>query len=176
MINGMNKSRKTTTKLVYCAMLIALSYVGAQIKIFPSLGSIAFDSMPGFFGTLLLGPSTGALVAGVGHIFTSMTSSFPLTVPMHLIVAVEMAVFAFAFGWIYKKSNGVTASIIAMVLNGPVSVLIAVPTSIWLGLPFNGWALFYAIILPLTIASVANVLLAYVVYEGIGKRLKHKWN
>lgn len=174
MINEMSKSRERTIKLVYCAMLIALSYVGAQIKIFPNLGSIAFDSMPGFFGALLLGPGIGALVAGVGHLFTSMTSGFPLTVPMHLIVAVEMAVFAFAFGWIYKKSNGVIASIIAMILNGPVSVLLAVPTSIWLGLPFNGWALFYGLILPLTIASIANVLLAYVVYEGVGKRLKLK--
>lgn len=163
-----NMTRSTTVKMVYCAMLIALSAVGALIKI---QGSIAFDSMPGFFAALFLGPWAGALVAGVGHFLTALTSGFPLTLPMHLIVAVEMALFAFIFAWVYRKSNGIVASIVATILNGPVAALIAIPTSIALGLPFNGWPLFYFIITPLTIASAANVILAYIVYKAMEKKL-----
>ncbi|MGF7057491.1 ECF transporter S component [Brassicibacter mesophilus] len=157
------------TRITYCGMLIALSAVGSLIKI---QGTIAFDSMPGFFAALFLGPAAGALVAGLGHILTAVTSGFPLTVPMHIIVALEMALFGYLFGWIYIKSNGILASIAAIILNGPVAALIAVPTSIMLGLPFNGWALFSVVILPLTIASAANVILAYVVHKVLNKRMR----
>lgn len=158
-----------TMRMVYCGLLIALSAVGALIKI---QGSIAFDSMPGFFAALFLGPSYGALVAGFGHLLTAVTSGFPLTLPMHLVIALEMALFGYLFGWVYRKSNGVIASIIAIILNGPIGALIAVPTSILFGLPFNGWALFYVIITPLTIASAVNVLLAYGVFKVLDKKIK----
>jgi hypothetical protein len=42
-----------TKKIVLAALLIALSFIGANIKI---MGSIAFDSMPGFLGALILSP------------------------------------------------------------------------------------------------------------------------
>ncbi len=162
--------KATSLKLVYCAMLIGLSAVGALIKI---QGSIAFDSMPGFFAALFLGPAAGALVAGIGHFLSAMTSGFPLTLPMHLIVTVEMALFSFTFGWVYRKSNGIVACIVAIILNGPVASLIAVPTSVLLGLPFSGWPLFYFVLPILSLASAANVILAYIVYKALEKRLKN---
>ncbi|MTI46581.1 MAG: ECF transporter S component [Firmicutes bacterium] len=158
----------SNTRLAYIAMLIALSAVGSLIKI---QGSIAFDSMPGFFAALFLGPVAGALVAGIGHFLSALTSGFPYTLPMHLIVAAEMALFAFIFGWVYRRSNGIIASIVATILNGPVAALVVVPTSIFFGLPFNGWPLFYLLLPTLTIASAANVILAYVVYKGINRRM-----
>ncbi len=156
------------TKLTYCAMLIAMSGVGAMIKI---QGSIAFDSMPGFFAALFIGPGAGAIVAGLGHLLSAMTSGFPLTMPMHLVVGLEMALFGYLFGWTYRKSNGVIACVVAILLNGPVAALLAVPTSIALSLPFNGWNLFKVIITPLTIASGANVILGYILFRVLKKRI-----
>lgn len=160
---------KSIAKLTYCGMLIGLSAIGALIKI---SGSIAFDSMPGFFAALFLGPLEGAIVAGLGHLLTALTSGFPLTLPMHLFVFIEMALFAYLFGVIYRKSGGIIASIVAIALNGPVSALIVVPLSIILRLPLNGWSLFSVIILPLTLASVANVLLALLVFKILNKRTR----
>ncbi|WP_352420200.1 ECF transporter S component [Proteiniborus sp.] len=161
--------KSNITKLTYCGMLIGLSAVGAMIKI---SGSIAFDSMPGFFAALFLGPLAGAIVAGLGHLLTALTSGFPLTLPMHLFLVIEMALFAYLFGVIYKKSGGIIASIVAIALNGPISALIVVPLSIILGLPLNGWPLFSVVIIPLTLASAANVLLALFVFKALNMRIK----
>ncbi len=159
-----NIKRNSTLRLTYCGLLIAVSAVGALIKI---QGSIAFDSLPGFFAALFLGPGYGALVAGLGHGLTALTSGFPLTLPMHLVVGLEMALFGFIFGWVYRKSNVIIAAIIAVLLNGPLAALLTVPFSQLLRLPFNGWPLFYVIIVPLTVASLANVVLACSVYKFI---------
>ncbi|MTI68925.1 MAG: ECF transporter S component [Firmicutes bacterium] len=166
MSNTLNLSK--TSKLTYSAMLIALSAVGALIKI---NGSIAFDSMPGFFAALFLGPATGAIVAGLGHLLSALTSGFPLTMPMHIIVTFEMFIFAYAFGIVYRKTNGFFACFIGIILNGPIAALVSVPTSIFLGLPLMGWKLFYVIIFPLTVASILNVILAFLVFEILDKRM-----
>lgn len=156
-------------RLAYCGILIALSAVGAVFKI---SGSIAFDSMPGFFAALFLGPVEGAVVSALGHLLTAVTSGFPMTIPMHIFLTIEMGVIAYLFGIIYKKRGAIVSSIIAIILNGPVGALIAVPLSIVFRLPFNGWALFGIIIVPLTLASVANVLLSVLVFKVLNKRIK----
>ncbi len=161
-------NKSNAMRLTYCGMLIGLSAVGAMIKV---SGSIAFDSMPGFFAALFLGPVEGAIVASLGHLLTAATSGFPMTLPMHIFLVIEMGLIAYLFGAIYKKRGGIVASVIAIVLNGPVGTLIAVPLSIIFGLPFSGWALFSALIVPLTLASAANVLLALLVFKALNKRM-----
>ncbi|MCC5911089.1 MAG: ECF transporter S component [Clostridiaceae bacterium] len=154
---------KTMTQV---AMLIALSAIGATIKI---QGSIAFDSMAGFFAALYIGPLAGAMVGMLGHLLSAGTAGFPLTLPMHILVAVEMFVFVYAFGVLYKRTNGWIAIVVATLLNGPLAAVIAVPASNLLGLPFSGWPLFSVIWVPLTIASFLNILLATVIYRKIQK-------
>jgi uncharacterized membrane protein len=85
--------------LCHCAMLIALSAVGSLVKL---QGSIALDSAPGYFAALYLGPGAGAVVGGLGHILTAVTSGFPLTVVMHMIVALQMGLFVYLVGLIYR--------------------------------------------------------------------------
>ena len=162
------EEKNTTTKLVYISMLIAISFIGSLIKI---QGTIALDSMPGFFAALYLGPVAGAIVAGAGHLLTSLSSGFPLTLPIHLIVTLEMAIVVYLFGIIYKKFNGMAACISGIILNGAAMVLVLAPFTIWLGLPLNGKAFVYAMVVPLTIAAAVNVILAYIIYKTIGKRI-----
>ena len=165
----MSLKRITTKKLTYCALLVGLCYIGALIKV---QGSIAFDSMPAYFAALFLGPSLGAVVGFLGHLLTAITSGFPMSFPMHFIVAIEMAFFVYSFGWLYKKTNIFLASVAATILNGPFAALLAVPVSLMLSLPFSGWALYHFLVVPLTLASVANILLAVIVYRAIKKRFR----
>ncbi len=162
------EERNTTTRLVYISMLIALSFIGSLIKI---QGTIALDSMPGFFAALYLGPLAGAIVASVGHILTSLSSGFPLTLPIHLIITIEMGIVVYLFGIIYKRFNAIAACVSGILLNGLAIVLVLAPFTIWLGLPLNGKAFIYAMVGPLTIASAVNVILAYIIYRTIGKRI-----
>lgn len=162
------EERNTTTKLVYISMLIAISFIGSLIKI---QGTIALDSMPGFFAALYLGPIPGAIVASIGHLLTSLSSGFPLTVPIHLIVTLEMGIAVYLFGIIYKKFNGIIACTSGILLNGVAMVLVLAPFTVWLGLPLSGKAFIFAMITPLTLASAVNVILAYIIYKTIGKRI-----
>lgn len=162
------KDLLTTNNMAKMAMLIALSVIGASIKI---QGSIAFDSMPAFFAALYIGPLAGALVGFLGHLVSSGLSSFPLTLPVHLVIAVQMFVFIYIFGKAYRYINKFLAVLLGVFLNGVVGTLIIVPISIYFGLPFNGWPLFYALIIPLSIAAFLNILIGTLVFERLNRRI-----
>jgi uncharacterized membrane protein len=127
----MNTTTTLSTKtLVIMALFTALSFVGSNVKIF---GTIAFDSLPGFVAALLLGPVHGAAIGFLGHLFTALTSGFPLSLPMHIVVAVSMAITMFGVGLTYnallnKASERVVlvgAGIAGVILNGPVSLALS---------------------------------------------------
>jgi hypothetical protein len=150
---------KNVKTLTLVAMLIALSAIGALIKVF---NTVAFDSMPGYFAALYLGGWYGALVISLGHMLTAITSGFPLGLANHIYIAVQMALYAYLFRFFYRKFNIYIAVIVATILNGPVATLLFVP--------IFGWGFFAAWVLPLTIASFANVFLAALIYKAIPKR------
>ncbi|SDJ80741.1 ECF transporter S component [Natronincola ferrireducens] len=154
---------KTITQI---GLLIALSIIGATIKI---QGSIAFDSMAAFFAALYINPLAGGVVGILGHLISSATAGFPLTLPMHILIGIQMFAFVYIFGWLYEKTPGGIPVVVATLLNGPMAALTVVPMSLMLGLPFSGWPLFMVIWLPLTIASFANILLAVILYRSISR-------
>ncbi len=169
-MNYISKSEKNKTiKLVYMAMFIALSFIGSLIKI---QGSIALDSLSAFFASLFLGPVLGAAVGALGHLLTAFTSGFPLTLPIHIIIMIEMAIVVYLFGLIYERGSEIFAVIIAIILNGIGAVLILAPITSIMGLPLNGRAFIYAMVLPLTLASGLNIILAYILFKIIGKVLR----
>ncbi|NBI06483.1 ECF transporter S component [Senegalia massiliensis] len=168
MTNTKTYEKITTTKLTYSGVLIALSFIGAMIK-YPGT-TIALDSMPGFFASIFLGPVYGAVVAGLGHLLTAMTSGFPLSLPMHLEVMALMAFTAFVFGKVYIKGFKILSNVVAIILNGPISAFIAGILASILALPFSGMALFMAIVIPLTLASMLNIIAASTLFEIIKKK------
>lgn len=156
-----------TKKLVMMAMFIAISFIGANIKIFG--GSIAFDSMPGFLGAMMLGPVYGAIIGAIGHLLTAITSGFPLTIPVHSVIAINMAVTMLVFGYIYnyfkaKKSKvtDIVLLIVGTLLNAPISTYIVsfvVPAEMKAGI--------IAMIPILTAAAIFNILLALILVKAI---------
>lgn len=168
----------STKQLVITALFVALSFVGAYIKIF---GTIAFDSLPGFLAALVLGPALGAVIGLLGHLATALTSGFPLSLPIHLGVAISMGLTMYVFGMVYHKmenkvSDGMNRFItgaVGLFMNGPVSLGISM---LMLGLMAGKDAgLGLLVMLPfLLIASAANIVLAFILYialDGVWKTI-----
>lgn len=165
-MNTNTSSSTGTRSLVLAALFVSLSFVGANIKV---MGTIAFDAMPAFLGALILGPWWGAAIGALGHVLTALTSGFPLTLPIHMGVAVTMAFTMIAFYYARKITasafgqNGslVTAVIMGTIMNGPVSLMMISPLLV----PIMGWEATVGMMIPLSIVGCVNALLAAVIYR-----------
>lgn len=154
--------QKRTVRLTMLAIFIAFSAVGANVKF---MGSIAFDSCPAFLAAMLIGGPEGAIVGAAGHLFSAMLAGFPLTVPMHLAIAGEMALICGLTGWLIRKKHWplVAGSVVAFVLNALVSPLLVL---VWPGM---GWAMFWSLLPVLAVASAANVVVASLLAVALKK-------
>lgn len=151
-----------TRQLTLMALLIALSVVGAFVKLGP--WSIAMDAAPGFFAALLLGPASGAFVCLVGHLAVAVATGFPLSLPFHLVIAVVMGLVGAAGGFAARRFGRVAAAAVMILLNGVGSpaLLALLPNPM-------GTGLFAAMVLPLTAAAAVNGVAALAVAEVLSR-------
>jgi len=167
------KTKMTTKSLVITAMLIALSLVGANFKVF---GSVAFDSLPGFVAALLLGPAYGAAIGFLGHMFTAMTSGFPLSLPLHLVIGLAMALTMTGFGLTYGALEHKVSQAVRLIITGIAGIILNGPSS----LAFTMGALtlmagkeaalgLLAMLPALVLASAANVVLSLALFKPLMK-------
>jgi uncharacterized membrane protein len=163
-----------TKEIVLTSLFIALSFIGANIKV---MGSIAFDSMPGFLGALLLGPAYGAFIGMMGHLLTALLSGFPLSFPVHIVIMIDMAATMAIFSLVYRKVaedeefslKAITlAGVLGVIMNGPVSLLMLTP----LLLPVIGLAGMIAYLPVLSGIAALNIVLACLVYKLLPNRIK----
>ncbi|MGM0125851.1 hypothetical protein IGI37_003252 [Enterococcus sp. AZ194] len=149
----MNKVQKLTT----VSLLLALMIVGSMIKFF---GSIALDSLAAFVGAALFGPVIGLFLGVAGHLLTAVISGFPLSLPVHLLVAAMMGVCLFVYGSVWRKERGrrLLADGLAYLINVPLASLFLMPL-----LGMSVWLLF----VPLSLATLSNLILAEVVLSGL---------
>lgn len=155
------KNKLTLRNLTLCAMFLALSVAGAFIK--PFGNSIAFDSLPAFLAASIMGPYFGAMVGLLGHIISAALSGFVLTLPIHLIIAIEMAVVMAIYGFMAQRTKLVFAGIIAVLLNGVAA------TAVFILVPGMGIYFFLAMVGPLTLISAINVTLAVLIHMSLEK-------
>lgn len=155
------KSPVSARKLAIMAIFIALSAVGSLIKIPSPLGSIGLDSAPGFFAAIGFGGWVGFIVIAVGHLLSSAIVGFPLTLPVHLVIAVAMGGCALAFRWIGRKGKVwlVVSVVVTAFLNSFVLGLVV--------LPIGGWGMYVAAVPSLLVASVVNLVIAAVAYYAV---------
>lgn len=161
--------QEKTKQLALTGMFIALSAVGALIKVPSPTGTVAFDSAPGFVAALLLGPGFGALAAALGHLFTSLFAGFPMTFPIHIIVALEMAAFAAIYSYLGKR-NLPLAVVAVSILNGVVA------PATFIVFPQFGMAFFVSMLVPLLVASAANVIISALIYKAISSTIKTRFS
>lgn len=142
------------------ALFCALSAVGAQIHLY---GSVALDSLPAFLAALLLGGVPGAAVGALGHLLSALTAGFPLTLPLHLVIAAEMAGVCYATGLVARKKPFWLAAAVGFVLNAIVSPLILI---VWPGM---GWSVCVALLPMLALGAAINVFGAAVLAYALKK-------
>lgn len=163
-----------TRKMVLFGILLALCIIGANIKI---LGSIALDSFPAFFGALLLGPVAGAFLGVLGHLVSAILAGFPLSLPIHIVVAVMMALTMYVFGTIYLKliSSGRWVAISAAVIGGYICNVLIDLLAVY---PFVGSVVFI-LFWPLSVATIINMGMSILVFEKapqyiLARHMDHK--
>lgn len=146
----------------FLAMLTALSVVGAMIKIPAIVGSPALDAFPALLAAVLLRPWAGALVGAFGHLLSALIAGFPLG-PMHLLIAVEMAVLVWVFGHFYKN-NKILASVLFILGNSfvaPLPFIYLLNTGFYIG-----------IVPSLLIGSIINTVIAMVAIPRLSSVVK----
>ena len=158
---------KRSQPMALSGLLIALSYIGALLKI---QGTIALDALPAFFGAIFLGPFYGGIIGALGHFFTALFSGFPLSFPLHVLISLLMMGTVQVFGVLYQKGQRVLAAAAGIILNGPLSLLVLSVVSSFIGLPFHGKWMFFSLVVPLSAASAVNVLGAILMWNLLLKR------
>ena len=146
-------------RVAYISIFIALSAVGAMIKIPSPVGSIALDSASGYFCALAFGFPEGILVIAIGHVLTSGVVGFPLGLPLHLFISVQMALWAAAYRWLNQRFGLIAASVVTVFLNGVISSF----TMIFIG----GMGAAIGLMPFLLVGSLANIALAAISYRII---------
>jgi uncharacterized membrane protein len=147
----------------FLAMMIALSAVGAAIKIPAIVGSVALDVAPALLAAALLSGGAGALVALFGHLLSALLGGFPLG-PLHLLIAGEMAVLVWLFGILYKSHHKILASFLFVLGN---SFVAPAPFIFLMNLGF-----YVAIVPSLFIGSILNTVIALIIIPRISSAVK----
>jgi uncharacterized membrane protein len=147
--------------LVLLSLFLAFSAIGGMVKIPAIIGTIALDSMPALLIASLYNGRKGALVAGGGHLLSSLYAGFPLG-PLHVFIAVEMALFVWLFGYVFSKGKRVLAAILFLIGNG---IMAAVPFIFILSSSF-----YIAIVPSLLIGSFINLTIAHFLYPAFDSR------
>ncbi|KKM10258.1 alpha-ribazole transporter [Clostridiales bacterium PH28_bin88] len=156
-----DESWTRTRVIARVGVFVALAVVGALLKIPSPTGTVALDSAAGYFSAVAFGILPGGAIAALGHLASAATAGFPLTLPIHLLIALQMAVFAASFGYLARKLNLPVAIVAASLLNGVLAPLSMVP--------LFGMAFFTAMVVPLMVGSAVNVALAAGVFKSISR-------
>nr|WP_121979293.1 ECF transporter S component [Lentilactobacillus raoultii] len=153
-------------RLTLASIFLALCVVGANIKI---MGSVAFDSAPAFLGAVMLGPLYGAFLGFFGHMVSAALAGFPLTLPIHLIIGFFMGICMAVFGWIRLKfgtsrwGTVIISDIVGYAINVPLEMLFLYPLM---------KAAILAFFVPLTIATILNIIVCEGVYAFLPRAIK----
>lgn len=149
----------TPRRVARMAVLVALSAVGAFIKLPSPTGTVALDSAPGYVAGAAFGAVEGAIVGALGHLLTALTAGFPLGLPVHLLVAALMAVCVAVFGWLARNVHMIPAIVAGVLLNGVGGAALLIP--------IGGTGLFAAQVFPLLVGSIINILIAAAVAKAL---------
>ncbi|RLQ96211.1 ECF transporter S component [Falsibacillus albus] len=144
------------------AFFVAISAIGAFIKIPSGVGSVALDSAPAMVAGVLASTWSGGIAAAGGHILSAMLSGFPLG-PLHVIIALEMSLLAICFSLFYRKGYRKVAIVQFVIGNG-----VAAPLPF---IPILGMGFYYSMLFPLIIASILNVSISCLVIERYRRKI-----
>lgn len=138
-------------KISLFGIFLALAVVGASIKIPAVIASVALDMVPALIGAVVLGGRAGGCIAFFGHLLSALIGGMPLG-PFHVLIAVEMAVLVWVFGYFYQKGKRVLGGVLFVV---GITFLASLPFLFIIGTGF-----YVGMIPSLCIGSLLNTILA----------------
>lgn len=152
----------TPARIARISILSALSLLGTLWP-FPSpVGTIGFDSMPGFTAAFLFGPIDGSMILLIGHLVTVSVHGPQLGI-IHAPIALGMGLT----GWLaalarrrHSLLHAVAVSILANTLLFPLAI------------PVIGWGGALSLVPYLFVASSLNVTVAAVVAKSAESALQ----
>ncbi|QOR83203.1 ECF transporter S component [Geobacillus stearothermophilus] len=147
-------------RLAWTAVCLALSAIGSFIKLPTFVGSIALDSAPALVAAAILGPRSGAAVAGLGHLISAVVGGWRLG-PFHWLVALEMAGLGALFAVLHRRGWKIGSAVVFFIGN---AFLAPLPLAVSFGWPFV-----LAVIPPLSAAALVNVLIALAVAPAVAR-------
>lgn len=143
--------------LVLLAMFIALSMIGAQFKLFSTM---ALDACPGFLAALLINPLAGLVVGALGHLFTALSSGFPMGILVHGLITFCMGLTMYLFGVTYQRFS--KDKVKAIGLSSGVALAINVGLTLLILTPILGVGMVLGLVLPLSLTAGLNLIIAFV--------------
>lgn len=155
-------TRVSARTVAIMAVFIALSAVGALIRIPSPTGTVACDAAAGFFVALAFGAWPGFIVIALGHLLTAGLAGFPYTLPLHLGIAVAMGVCALLLRWIGRRGGLVwliIGSVVTVVANALLAPLVLLPSA--------GTGAYIALIPSLLVGAVINVAIAVIAWWAL---------
>jgi uncharacterized membrane protein len=155
------KNYFTPKRIARVSILVALSAVGAFIKLPSPTGTVALDSAPAFVAAAAFSPAEGAIVGVLGHMFSALITGFPLGLPIHILVALSMIIWVGLFGIVARKFNVWVAIPIGIILNGVGGASLLIP--------IYGFGIFAALVLPLVVGSAINIIIAVAVVKVLDR-------
>lgn len=160
-VRGVRVSARTVAIM---AVFIALSAVGALIKIPSPTGTVAFDATPGYFVGLAFGGWMGFVVIALGHILTAAMAGFPYTLPVHLAIAVGMGICALLLRWIGHRGG-----LLGLVIGSATAVAFNTFGVALVVVPSGGWGAYVSILPSLLVGAVLNVAIASIAWFSLRK-------
>lgn len=156
------KKEFSTARIARISVLSALSVIGASIP-FPSpAGTIAFDSMPGFFAAFSFGPLEGGAVCMIGHIVTALVHGSPLGI-LHVPIALGMGIAGWMAGLVRRRFGLISGVAIAIIVNTLLFPL---------AMPVYGWGGALSLAPFLLAASVLNSIAAAICSKAADSALR----
>lgn len=146
------------------ALLIALCAIGGQIHF--GVYSIGFDSSPAFVGALMLGPVAGAVLGALGHLATAASTGFPLSVPIHVAIAIIMAGTGASIGYITKRMTSSFSYIVSGIVGYIINVGIGIAVIAWMMQSIEVAAFIFV---PLSLAYALNYVGAALVVSQLNR-------
>lgn len=154
-----------TKDLAIIALLIALSFVLSFFKFF---GSVAMDSVPAFLALLLWRDYKAGVIAGMGHMFSAISSGLPFGLFTHLLIAILMFITFYLAALLLNKKIHLTFVLIYIyILNA-----IIMPFVIFITITFSV-KLYLTIMIALSIAVIINMIVALILYQLLAKVIKN---
>ncbi len=144
------KRRFSTARISRISILSALTALGTFVP-FPSpVGTVGFDSLPGFMAAFLFGPIDGGIVLLIGHVATVLAHGPQLGI-LHVPIALGMGVTGWLAGSTRVRFGLIPAVIVAILANTLLFPLAA---------PVIGWGGALSLVPYLLVASSVNSIIA----------------